>query len=227
MTEAKPFNRSKICFILAACAAVLSIVLTILILTVDVRPIGPEESEVGLAGLNAAIAAHLFYNRTAHNITEWLGYAAVAVIVAYFCLGAYQLIRRRSVLKVDRHIFILGGFYALLLAVYLFFEFVPVNYRPMILDIDKGLESSFPSSHTMLAVCVFLTLPMQPEIKRIKNRRVFTAVCAVCVAFAAETVVLRFVAGVHWATDIIGGLLISAALIFLYRGFYDKLILKN
>ena len=39
--------------------------------------------------------------------------------------------------------------------------------------------------------------------------------------FAAFMVLARLVSGVHWVTDIIGGLLLSAGLVFLYRGITE------
>lgn len=213
-------NKARICFILAAVAAILSVLLTLLILKVDVEPIGPDESRVGLSSLNAAVAARLAYDGTAHTLSEIFGYGALLVMAAYFCKGVWQLIKRRSVKKVDKHIILLGIFYAVLLVVYLGFDFIPINYRPLILDPEKGLEPSFPSSHTVLALCVYLTLPLQPEFTRPGREKLKIAVLSASVLLAVLTVGTRFISGVHWVTDVIGGVIISACLVALYGGAF-------
>ena len=219
MAEKRKKN-ARLCFILAAVAALLSVLLTVLILKVDVEPIGPEESRVGLSRLNAAVAARLAYDGFAHTLSEIFGIGALLVMAAYFCKGVWQLIKRRSVKKVDKHIILLGIFYAVLLVVYLGFDFIPVNYRPLILDPEKGLEPSFPSSHTVLALCVYLTLPIQPEFTRPGREKLKIAVLAASVLLAVLTVGTRLISGVHWLTDVIGGILISACLVALYCGTF-------
>jgi len=219
MAEKRKKN-ARLCFILAAVAALLSVLLTVLILKVDVEPIGPEESRVGLSRLNAAVAARLAYDGFAHTLSEIFGIGALLVMAAYFCKGVWQLIKRRSVKKVDKHIILLGIFYAVLLVVYLGFDFIPINYRPLILDPEKGLEPSFPSSHTVLALCVYLTLPIQPEFSRPGREKLKRAVLAASVLLAVLTVGTRLISGVHWLTDVIGGILISACLVALYCGVF-------
>ena len=208
------------CFAAGAVAAVLAALLAVLVVTVDVSPIGPEESSVGLSAFNARAAAFFAYDPVAHTVTDWLGYLAVGVIIFYFIKGAVQLIKRRSLRGVDRHIILLGCFYAVLLLIYVLFDLFPLNYRPLILDIEKGLEPSFPSSHTMLAMCVFLTLPIQPEFSKSGRKILKIAVLSASVALSVVTVGGRLISGVHWATDVIGGVLISAALIAFYRGAF-------
>ncbi len=208
------------CFAAGAVAALLAVLLAVLVVTVDVSPIGPEESRVGLSSFNARAAAFFAYDAVAHTVTDWIGYLAVGVIICYFVTGVVQLIKRRSLREVDRHIILLGCFYAVLLIIYVLFDLFPLNYRPLILDYEKGLEPSFPSSHTMLAMCVFLTLPIQPEFSKPGRKKLKTVVLSASVVLSVVTVGGRLISGVHWATDVIGGVLISAALISFYCGAF-------
>ena len=71
--------------------------------------------------------------------------------------GLFQLVTRRSIWKVDVPILVLGAFYGILAACYVFFEVVVINYRPVILTQGPVLEASFPSSHTMASICIMAT----------------------------------------------------------------------
>ena len=53
--------------------------------------------------------------------------------------------------------------------------------------------------------------------ERIKDRQFLTIVSVVISAFVVFMVIGRFVSGVHWFTDIVGGILLSAGLVMLYR----------
>ena len=133
--------------------------------------------------------------------------------------GLLQWIKRKSIKKVDENILALGAFYAAVLAVFIFFEEVAVNYRPVL--IEGQPEVSYPSSTTMLVLCIVPTALMQFDI-RIKNLWIKRAVNTVLVVFAVSMVVLRLVSGVHWFTDIIGGILISAGLVMMYYSVIKK-----
>lgn len=196
---------------------VLFLLWTILIKFVDVAAIGPNGSSVGFSALNGAfhdLTAGDGYHETLYRLTDILGLIPFAVVAGFALLGLVQWIRRKSLLKVDRDIFVLGGYYVLVLAAYVLFEVVKINYRPVL--IDGKLETSYPSSTTMLAVCVFATAMMQ-LYGRIKKRAVRITVLSALGALMAFMVIVRLVSGVHWLTDIVGGLILSAALISLYR----------
>jgi undecaprenyl-diphosphatase len=133
--------------------------------------------------------------------------------MGFALLGLIQWIKRKHLLKVDYNIFILGGFYIVVMAVYVLFEMLVVNYRPVL--IDGILEASYPSSTTMLVMCVMPTAVMQFN-SRIRNKLLRNIVAAILVAFIAFMVIGRLVSGVHWFTDIIGGALLSTGLVLMY-----------
>lgn len=184
------------------------LVWTLLVTTVDVRPIGPDGSSVGLATVNGAFHAWTGVHLTLYTLTDWLSLIPLGIVAAFAAQGLLQWLRRRSLARVDRDILVLGGYYLAVLAVYVLFEFVTVNYRPLL--IEGVLEVSYPSSTTMLVLCVIPTAVMRLRARL--PRRLLTA-------FALFMVVARLLSGVHWLTDIVGGLLLSAALVHFYRAF--------
>lgn len=181
---------------------------------VDVRAIGPQGSEVGLAGLNQWVHQLTGVHMTLYTITDWLGLVPIAFALAFALLGLVQWVGRKSIWSVDRSILILGGFYTVVLAAYLFFEKFVVNYRPVL--IEGVLEASYPSSTTMLVLCVMSTAVMQLRA-RIKKPVVRRWVSAGIHAFTVFMVVARLLSGVHWFSDIVGGILLSAGLVLLYN----------
>jgi len=186
---------------------------TIAIQWIDVQPIGPRGSAVGFATLNGFVHNLTGTHMTLYVITDWLGLVPVAFGFGFAALGLAQWIKRKSMLKVDGSILILGGFYVITLAAYLFFESYVVNYRPVL--IEGYLEASYPSSTTLLVLCVMPTAMIQLR-GRIKNRVLRKGVTLAIAAFIVFMVVGRLISGVHWLTDIIGGILLSAGLVMTY-----------
>ena len=186
---------------------------TVLIRFVDVEAIGPRQSSVGFATLNGYIHNLTGVNMSLYIITDWLGLVPIGVAFSFAVLGIVQCIKRKSLLKVDRSILTLGGFYIVVMAVYILFEIVVINYRPTL--IDGYLEASYPSSTTMLVMCVMPTAMMQLRT-RIKNDLFRRCVMLTITVFITFMVIGRLVSGVHWITDIIGGALLSTAIVLMY-----------
>ena len=186
---------------------------TVLIRFVDVEAIGPRQSSVGFATLNGYIHNLTGVNMSLYIITDWLGLVPIGVAFGFAVLGIVQCIKRKSLLKVDRSILTLGGFYIVVMAVYILFEIVVINYRPTL--IDGYLEASYPSSTTILVMCVMPTAMMQLST-RIKNDLFRRCVMLTITVFIIFMVIGRLVSGVHWITDIIGGALLSTAIVLMY-----------
>lgn len=207
----KKQNKSNFYIALGLFAAFL--LWTAVICLVDVRAIGPRGSTVGFAALNRFFHGLTGVHMSLYVITDWLSLIPLGCACGFTMLGLVQWAKRKSLLKVDRSLLFLGGFYLVVMAAYLFFELVAVNYRPVL--IEGVLEASYPSSTTMLTLTVMPTAMIQinPRIKRPALRR--TAFGSILV-FTAFMVIGRLVSGVHWLTDIIGGILLSASLVMAY-----------
>jgi undecaprenyl-diphosphatase len=180
---------------------------------IDVKPIGPEESFVGFATLNGWVHNLFGVNMTLYNITDWASILVVFIPLVFAILGLHQWIKKRSLFKVDRSILLLGGFYGIVFIAYLFFEFFIVNYRPIL--IDGFLEASYPSSTTMLVMCIMPTTMLQFS-RLITSNKVRNIVNAICGIITGLMVLGRLLSGVHWFTDILGGVLLSISLVMFY-----------
>ena len=182
----------------------------------DVEPLGPEGSRIGFASLNVSVhdffGMHLFW----YKLTQVLGYIAILLAAVFAVLGFIQLIKRKSLLKVDKNLLLLGLVYILLMLLYVLFEKIPFNYRPVILDPAEGLEPSYPSTHTLLILTVFGTA-IQLAADYLTNPNLLLTVKVLSLIIMALTIVGRLVCGVHWFTDIVGGVLLSLFLISLYK----------
>ena len=210
----KKKNKKKL--VLGASLVVAFVLWTVFVRFVDVQAIGPEGSSVGFATLNGFVHELTGVNWLLYTVTDWLGLVPIAVALGFAGLGLLQLIKRKSLWKVDHSILALGVFYIVVMAVYVFFEMVVINYRPTL--IEGYLEASYPSSTTMLVTCVMPTAAMQLNA-RIKNT-VFRRFAVITIAaFTAFMVIGRLLSGVHWITDIIGGALLSAGLVMMYDAF--------
>lgn len=186
---------------------------TIAVRFIDVNPVGPNGSSVGFSMLNMLVKRVIGVHMTLYVITDWLGIIPVAAGFAFAVLGFVQLIARRSLLKVDHSILALGVFYIIVIAIYLLFEKVVVNYRPVL--IDGYLEASYPSSTTLLALCVMPTAAIQLGA-RVKNKTLCRSIVIGIALFTVFMIIGRLVSGVHWFSDIIGSILFSAGLDLLY-----------
>ena len=206
-------KKNKKRLVLGAGLVVAFVLWTVLVCFFDVRTIGPEGSSVGFATLNGFVHELTGVNWLLYTVTDWLGLVPIAAALGFAILGLVQLIKRKSLWKVDHSILALGVFYIVVMAAYLVFEIVVINYRPTL--IEGYLEASYPSSTTMLVMCVMPTAAMQLNA-RIKNTVFRRCVIITIIVFIAFMVIGRFLSGVHWITDIIGGALFSAGVVTTY-----------
>jgi len=184
-----------------------------LIQCVDVQPVGQNGTNVGFATFNVWFHGITGVHMGIYTATDWLGLVPIAICLCFGVLGAVQLVRRRSLLRVDPDLLLLGAYYFVVIICYLAFEMVPINYRPI--PIDGIMEASYPSSTTLLVLSVMPTLKFQVD-RRAKGSAARGTVTAFVVAFSVLMVLGRLVAGVHWATDIVGAVLLAAGLFMLY-----------
>ena len=190
------------------------IVWTGLITLVDVQPLGQNGTNIGFATFNLWFHNLTGVHMAIYTITDWLGLVPVFVCMLFAGLGLKQLIQRKSLFKVDYDILVLGIYYIVVIFGYLVFEMLPINYRPIL--IEGVMEASYPSSTTLLVLSVMPTLIFQ--VNRRINNLIIKRVVSICtILFSTFMVIGRLIAGVHWFTDIVGGILLSAGLFYIYK----------
>jgi len=129
-------------------------------------------------------------------------------------IGFIQLIKRKSLFKVDIDIILLGIYYVIVIFGYLIFEMIPINYRPIL--IEGVMEASYPSSTTLLVLAVMPTVNFQNN-RRTKNIIIKNVINTVVFLFSLFMIIGRTISGVHWLTDIIGSVIFSFGLYFIYK----------
>ena len=197
---------------------------TILIQHIDVQRVGPHETDIGFATFNVWFHQMTGVHMLIYTITDWLGLVPIIICMCFGLMGFVQLVKKRSLLKVDPDILLLGVYYVLVILSYLIFEMVPINYRPIL--IDENLEASYPSSTTLLVLSVMPTLKYQVD-RRIVNSVFKNAIAIFAIVFSAFMVIGRLISGVHWATDIIGSVFLSSGLFLIYQFLTDYTDLKK
>lgn len=187
---------------------------TVLILTVDVQPLGQNGTGIGFAAFNCWFHHFTGVNMAIYTITDWMGLVPVAICFGFAGIGLVQLMKRRSFFRVDADIMILGVYFVIVFLVYAIFEMIPINYRPIL--IEGRMEASYPSSTTLLVLSVMSALIEQIQ-RRLSDITAKRIIKIAAIAFSAFMVIGRLVSGVHWFTDIVGGVLLSAGLFMLYK----------
>ncbi|MCI6763556.1 phosphatase PAP2 family protein [bacterium] len=213
-------NNKKRNFLISGILLLIAITFTILVKVVDVKQIGVNNSSIGFATLNQFIFETTGVNIIWYHITDWLGLIPVFMAIVYAFIGLIQLIKRRSIFKVDKEIILLGLYYIIVIALYVFFEKVIINYRPILMN--GFLEASYPSSHTLMTICICGSSILIN--KKLFNNKITKVINYLSIIIITITVVGRLISGVHWFTDIIGGILISSGLLMT---FYSLLSIIN
>ena len=198
----------------------LAVVYTILVKYIDVQVIGPKESSVGFATINKFVFNLTGVNMIFYHITDWLGFIPLFIAFIYAMIGLFQMIKRRSLFKVDKEIIGLGIFYVGVIGLYIFFETYIINYRPILMD--GTLEASYPSSHTLLSICICGSSLMINKILY-NNKKIFKLENIISILSIFIIVIGRLISGVHWFTDIIGAVLISIALLKILKIYYNSI----
>ncbi|MBR2784498.1 MAG: phosphatase PAP2 family protein [Clostridia bacterium] len=211
-------------YLLSFILLVIAIVFTILVSkvdvkTVEVKPIdgvtqnGALTTDIGFSSLNQSIADKIGFNNTFYKISKYAGYLALVFVAFYGFTGLIELMQKKSLKGVNKALYMLAAFYVCVAIVYVLFEVVVINNRPV--DMGEGLEASFPSSHTMLALCVCGSSLIASKyiIKKDNFRKCLNLISWVVMLLVVCT---RTLSGVHWITDIFGGILISVFMLNVF-----------
>lgn len=208
----------------AGILVLLAIIFTVLVGVCDVETVSPHgvDVKVGFSHINNSISTIFGYNDFWYTVTGIIGYTAIALVAVAAFFGLIQLFTRKSFLKVDSEIYALAVVYVIMFVLYVAFDKIAINCRPMILPDETALEPSYPSSHTMLGFTVFGTI-FAAARKYCKKENVKIVVQAVCALICMIAPVGRLFAGVHWFTDVLGSIFISAALLGIYEALLSLL----
>lgn len=218
-------NKEKRNYIITVGLLILFVIFVFCLKKVNVDAIGPEGGKVGFASINKKVFDKLGQNAKWDKCSDYIAIVVIATVPIFALIGFVQMIKRKSLLKVDGDVLMFGGFYVVVLGFYELFEKIALNCRPII---DKNeIEASFPSSHTLIAVC-FLGGTMLQVCYRIKNVALKIIVNVLCVVLMVAMAVMRLLAGMHWFTDVVGAILAGMFLLMLYYScFYSYLIRKK
>ena len=206
--------RKKVIFL--SISLLLTIIFTIAVMTVDVTKSGLLGSRLGFSSLNLSFFAHFGENTSFYKISEFLGYFLVLYPVFYIGYIIYSWRKNKSLYLVEPRLLLIISVYIVTALFYLLFEKIPINYRPIF--IDNAMESSFPSSHTMLALVICGTSMIITNFlfPKKSERSAVIAVNLITMLLAITIVVFRAFSGAHWFTDIIGGILYAAMIVSAY-----------
>ena len=195
---------------------VIFIVFTILVKTVDVHYIS-KVGYLGFYSMNMNVfqsVVELGKTDTFDKVTDIGLYASFLFVLAFAVVGLVQLIKRKSLKKVDPIIYVLLAIYVVSVAFYLIFEIAKINYSPFFTP--EELKASYPSSH-ILFFLVFVTTGVISLVHYLKVNKVII-ICTyvitglLCLVFAIS----RLYSGQHYLTDVIGSILLSGAIIALF-----------
>ncbi|MEG0323031.1 MAG: hypothetical protein RR619_03470, partial [Raoultibacter sp.] len=115
-------RKNRRLFLIAGALLLLFIVFTIAVATFDVQAIGPNHSSVGFATINGFVFDELGTNVFWYDFTGLIGLVPILVVSCFAIVGLAQLIRRRSVKRMDADLLILAAFYCAVAACYVIFE---------------------------------------------------------------------------------------------------------
>ena len=211
-------------FIIGGSLLLLFLVFTVLVKFVDVQNIGPLNSEVGFAGLNELFLVEST-SKVWDIVSDIIMVISLLVVCLFIVVGIAQWVNRKSLKKVDKNIFVVAGLYVAVAIVFVLFEIVVINNRPVL---ENGeLVASFPSSHVLISLSLLLSGLIQLHKFYMKNRKVLLVADIVVSILAVMIVIGRMLSGVHWITDIIGAILVSGALVYIYNGVLEIIMNKN
>lgn len=203
-------------FLAAAVVLLLFVLFTVCLTGVDLRPVGPENSYVGFASLNDWVFKHLGTSSLWDKITDIIALAAIALAAVFGATGIWQWMKGKSLKAVDPCLIVLGIFYIMMAAFYLAFEFIVINYRPVL--VDGALEASYPSSHTFVTLFIFFSaLPVTNRLVKNQSRRMWINVTLILLSIIM--VVGRMLSGMHWTSDVVGAFLLALGMALLYDAF--------
>lgn len=97
-------KNEKRCLLLGSVFLAMFVLWTALIQMVDVQSVGQNETSIGFATFNCWFHHLIGVNKVIYTITDWMGLVPIVVCLVFAGVGLIQLIKRRSIFKVDADI---------------------------------------------------------------------------------------------------------------------------
>jgi undecaprenyl-diphosphatase len=198
-------------YTILGCSFLVLFIILMLLLNVDKAVIAESGKEVGLSHINNLVSYS--YKENIDFMTDLLMYITFTVVVFEAGLGLYQLIKGKSLFKVDIEIIIFGIALVVMVALWLLFDYViKINVRP-----THEAEGSFPSTHVLITT--FLALASHAFIcYQYENKFAKYGSLLIAVSIIALVLFGRVASGMHYITDVTGGLFLGLALYFCTFG---------
>ena len=204
---------------------VVFVVFTILVKTVDVAYVIPGNYKIGFESFNFKLqnkVLELGRQAPMKKLSDILLYISIASCLIYAAIGVYQLIKTKSFFKVNYRLYMLALTYVSIVVIYFLFEILKVNYSPYLVE---GLKPSYPSTHVFIG-CTLVCINVYSAIEMLHINKEnnwlkgvgYLAGLVICGAI----IVSRSLSARHWATDIIGSILLICFIVSLYIALYGK-----
>ena len=143
--------------------------------------------------------------------TDIILYASFAILGVFIILAFAQLIKRKSIKKVDKPLLIMPIPLILMTITYVVFDkFLVLNTRP-----DGSGEASFPSTHVMVVGTIFLLVAIALP-RYIKSKATCAILDIIMLTLFAITAYGRIAANMHWLSDVIAGAVFAAVFGLIY-----------
>lgn len=210
-TKENKYTRAFFLLLVTAAFSLLAVI-------VDRQPIGPNGTSVGFSAINGAVANAFGYNALMAKISDVMMIISFLVVISFVVMGFMELIKKKSIMKVDKTILGLGILYVIVAIIYVAFKKIPVNYRPIIPPGETELETSYPSTHTLIIATVMGSAMIAWE-RLLSNEKLVRVLKIAAVVVMVVGIGARLLAGVHWFTDIAAGILFSMTLITFYTAW--------
>ena len=197
--------------------------LLMVLLNFNKANLGETNTPVGLSSINKLFVTN--YVDIYNSMSQVGLYLSFIIIIGFAITGFYQLIKRKSLFKVDLDIILFGvGVIVLIITWLLFDKIIAYNYRPIY--VNKNLEGSFPSTHVLFTTFVLVSA-FGISLNREKNNFYNLAILVIAILVITLTSLCRVLSGMHWATDVLGGLLLGLGYFFILYGIFKGLNKKE
>ena len=218
-------KKLKYSIIILGIIGLVNLFFVFLLKVANVKLTGTYNTSIGLGSINLKLRDLIGTSKAFDIISTIILVIAFLIVAAEIALAIYELVKRKDIEKLDNEIWALSVTYAALAFIFAVFNYaLIINVRPVV--IDGKLESSYPSTHVLVSLTVFLTgITMTSYL--VKDKKLKLGIDIALIALSVLVVITRMLSGKHWFTDIIGGILASGFLYWMHITFIIGLQYKK